>query len=247
MRKIPREKPFADNHVPYYYQIASLLRRKIELGELPPGSKLPREVDLAKTYDVSRVPIRQALSLLAADGLILRGRGSGTFVTEDKKKTRTTRLTGIIEGNTAPGKTYRLLSIEEVLATPQLVDFFGDSAGERFSQIQRIPLMEKKPFAYAMHYLPVGSARKIHRADLRKKSMLEIITTRLGFRARNVLQTIEARVADNEVAAYLSSKIMAPVLYVETFVRSESGEPLEFSQIFYRGDQHKYIVERVPM
>lgn len=132
-------------------------------------------------------------------------------------------------------------------ATPQPADFFGPLANERFTRIQRLPLMEKKPISYAMHYLPAEIARRIDGADLRKRSMLDIITRRLGIRTGKVLQTIEARVADNEIADHLSIKIMAPVLYVETFVRSESEKPLEFSQIFRRGDQHKHIVERMPM
>ncbi|OGL68919.1 MAG: hypothetical protein A3J27_14135 [Candidatus Tectomicrobia bacterium RIFCSPLOWO2_12_FULL_69_37] len=246
MRNPIPEKHFGNPHIPYYYQITNLLRRKIELGELPPGSKLPREIDLAKTFGVSCVPIRQALSLLSADGLVLRQRGRGTFVTENARRLKTIRLTGIAEGSDLPGKAYRLLSVKDVPASPQLIDFFGLSAGETLTEIRRLPLMEKKPISYALHYLSAESSRKIHRADLQKRSMLDIITKRLGLRLGKVHQTIEAKMADSDVAAHLSIDVMSPVLYVETFVRSESEKPLEFSQIFYRGDEHKYIVELVP-
>ena len=246
VRKLIPERQFNNPHIPYYYQIANLLRRKIELGELPPGSKLPKEIDLTKTFGVSCVPIRQALALLSAEGLVLRQRGRGTFVTENARRLKTIRLTGIAEESDLPGKAYRLLSIKDMPAFPQLIDFFCLSAGETLTQIQRLPLMEKKPISYAMHYLPIEVARRIERSDLQKRSMLDIITKRLGFRPGKVLQTLEAKTADNDVAFHLSIDVMAPVLYVETFVRSESGKALEFSQIFYRGDEHKYIVELIP-
>lgn len=247
MRNTISERQFANPHIPYYYQITNLLRRKIELGELLPGSQLPREVDLAKAFGVSCVPIRQALSLLVADGLVLRKRGRGTFVTETARRLKTIRLTGIAEESDLPGKAYRLLSVKtKVPASPQLIDFFRLAAAGTLTHIQRLPLMEKKPFSYAMHYLPAEIARKIGRSDLQKRSMLDIISKHLGIRLGKVLQTLEAKIADNDVAAHLSIEVMAPVLYVETFVRSESGEPLEFSRIFYRGDEHKYIVELIP-
>ena len=80
MGLISIEKPTKNKFIPIYYQIANLLRRKIEQGELEPGDKLPNEMDLAKMFDVSRVTLRQALSLLEEDDLLVRERRNGTFV-----------------------------------------------------------------------------------------------------------------------------------------------------------------------
>ncbi len=50
--------PFTDNSVPYYYQIAKLLRQRVEHGDLAPGVKLSNEMDLGMMFGVNRVPIR---------------------------------------------------------------------------------------------------------------------------------------------------------------------------------------------
>ncbi|WP_224752585.1 FadR/GntR family transcriptional regulator [Metabacillus arenae] len=54
----------------------------IENGKFPPGSKLPTELELAELFGVSRMPIREALSVLRAMGLISSQQGGGSYVEE---------------------------------------------------------------------------------------------------------------------------------------------------------------------
>lgn len=245
MRELTAERPFSNEFIPYYYQIASLLRWKIEHGELIPGMKLPRELDLSKHFGVSRVTLRQALSILEKEGLVRRERRKGTFVNDASMKPKTIRLTGIIWEEDAGGEAMRVISIRDVGAQPRLAKYFRLGEGEGLTRIQRLRMMESRPFCYVMNYLPRKLARKVTPGDARAHSMIHIIKNRLGVPLGNIHQTFEARIAGSDVARHLSIGVMEPVLYVETFVRGKSGEPVEFSQIYYRGDQHKYSVELV--
>src|SRR5271167_2809290 len=62
--------------------IADELRREIVGGTRPPGAKLPPEGELAERFGVHRNTVRQAVAALAAEHLVVRRRGSGTFVAE---------------------------------------------------------------------------------------------------------------------------------------------------------------------
>ncbi|MED4885166.1 FadR/GntR family transcriptional regulator [Bacillus smithii] len=62
--------------------ISRELLNQIEIGRFPPGSKLPTEMELAAQYGVSRVPIREALSMLRAAGVISSRQGGGSYVEE---------------------------------------------------------------------------------------------------------------------------------------------------------------------
>lgn len=55
--------------------IARELLTMIETGKFPPGSKLPTEMELTAQFGVSRVPIREALSMLRAAGVIKSRQG----------------------------------------------------------------------------------------------------------------------------------------------------------------------------
>jgi GntR family transcriptional regulator len=66
-----------------YRHIADSLMSRIRCGEIGQGSRLPGEVDLAETYEVSRSTIRQALASLQQAGLIETWTGAGSFVRYD--------------------------------------------------------------------------------------------------------------------------------------------------------------------
>ena len=97
---------------PMYRAIADDLRRKIESGQLPPGSQLPTELELREQYSASRNTVRDAVKALINRGLVETRPGQGTFVA-DLIVPFVTTLTG--DPNTAAGgegRTYR----QEVIA-----------------------------------------------------------------------------------------------------------------------------------
>lgn len=71
-----------DSPIPMYVQMSDILRGQISAGDWPHGSRIPTEMELCDTYQVSRITIRQAVALLVRDGLLTRARGRGTFVRE---------------------------------------------------------------------------------------------------------------------------------------------------------------------
>src|SRR5712672_2626835 len=71
---------------PFYVSLSSQLRSEIIEGGWPPGTQLPTIDQLSERYGVAKVTVRQALGTLAADGLIERIQGKGTFVAYTLKK-----------------------------------------------------------------------------------------------------------------------------------------------------------------
>ncbi|GAA4439046.1 winged helix-turn-helix domain-containing protein [Phytohabitans houttuyneae] len=65
-----------------YKELAALIRRQIQDGTLGPGQRLPSEVALRQTYDLSRWTVRQAMAVLRARGLVDFVRGWGMVVRE---------------------------------------------------------------------------------------------------------------------------------------------------------------------
>lgn len=65
------------NKQPKYRQVADALRREIDNGTFPPGSRLPSESELSARFDASRNTVRNGLSLLVSEGLIASSQGLG--------------------------------------------------------------------------------------------------------------------------------------------------------------------------
>uniref|UniRef100_A0A7C4S5E6 FadR family transcriptional regulator n=1 Tax=Geoglobus ahangari TaxID=113653 RepID=A0A7C4S5E6_9EURY len=73
-------EPITNERKPIYIQILEVLRSSILSGKLRPGEKLPPERELAKLLNVSRTSVREALKLLAAQGLVKIVHGQGVFI-----------------------------------------------------------------------------------------------------------------------------------------------------------------------
>ena len=83
---------FGSTPMPRYLQLAGLIRQRVAKGYWPPGSLLPSIEHLMVEFDVARVTVRQAIALLADEGLLSPQRGRGTFVTEKAGARRQLRV-----------------------------------------------------------------------------------------------------------------------------------------------------------
>ena len=78
----------ADNSVPLYFQLVSIIKRYVSAGILSPGDLLPSETELCANLGISRSTVRQAIGSLEDEGLVVRKQGRGTFVAEPKMRRR---------------------------------------------------------------------------------------------------------------------------------------------------------------
>ena len=82
--------------LPLRQQVCDALRK--EIGKKEPGDRLDTEQGLAKRLDVSVLTVREALGMLAHEGLILRQQGRGTFVAERPEPAKRTQMVGVLSG-----------------------------------------------------------------------------------------------------------------------------------------------------
>ncbi|MEK6709033.1 MAG: UTRA domain-containing protein, partial [Nitrospinota bacterium] len=140
------------------------------------------------------------------------------------------------------GMETRLLSVDSVPCLPELSDFFGLHPETPVFRVQRIGIADGRPFSYVTHFLPAALMKRIQARDLRRHSMSKIFEERLGYTIGEYHQTIEARIADHRIAELLGVGITSPVVYIETFSRSDKGEALEFFRSYYSAGRYKYAV-----
>lgn len=99
---------------PMYRQIADVIRRQIESGELPRGGRLPTEIELCKRYNASRNTIRDAIKRLISLRLVETRPGQGTFVTQSTDPFVTTLSTDPAAGGGGGEGTSRLSALASV-------------------------------------------------------------------------------------------------------------------------------------
>jgi len=89
--------------LPLYHQVAGILRQRIEEGVYPAGMRLNSEDELAVEFDVSRATVRQAMSELATEGLVVRRRRrDGPLAVWPRRTTRVTLDVALAHRRTSP-------------------------------------------------------------------------------------------------------------------------------------------------
>src|ERR1700722_19859921 len=92
--------------VPLYFQVAQRLEHMIESGELPTGTRLDNEIDLADQLGLSRPTMRRAIAYLVDRGLVVRKRGLGTQIVHAKVR-RQVGLTSLYDDLAKPSRSPR--------------------------------------------------------------------------------------------------------------------------------------------
>lgn len=77
--------------LPFYYQLADILREEIEKGTWEVGMLIPAEGTLTEMFGVSRSVTRKSLDILEGEGRVLRIKGKGTLVSQPKTSYRATQ------------------------------------------------------------------------------------------------------------------------------------------------------------
>ncbi len=230
--------------IPLYYQLAAFLRKRIAFMELRPGDPLPSEEALAEEYKVSRITVRHALALLVQEGLLRRHRGKGTFVSEQARTVESPRSSGFIEDIIAMGHKTRVKILHIAMVETQGIvqERLGLWPGARVLRIEKVRLLDGSPFSYVVNYLPEEIGLKIQSMDLTERPLLSILEEDLRIRAWKALQTIEATVAEPDVAAHLEIRTGDPLLRVERTVFDSRGKPIEYVWVLYRADRYHFTV-----
>ncbi|MGL5168034.1 MAG: GntR family transcriptional regulator [Afipia sp.] len=229
-------KLMSDSHVPKYAQIADIFRQRISRGIWREGLRLPANEDLAAEFDVSRVTIRQAVELLARDGLVEAQQGRGTFITGKVEQNRwlkvETTLSDLAEvyRDTLP----EILNISEGRADPPLQPGDGIPA-DRYVFMRRVHSRDGKPYCVISIYLDEKIFRKSPKR-FRTHTVIPILTEMRDLKIASAQQTLTIGVADLDVARHLGVSLNSPVADVRRVFRSPDNTVIYLGEVTYRGD-----------
>ena len=238
---------FQDKSIPLYYQLETILRKQILSGELSEEDLFPTEETLAKEYGVSRITVRQALASLERDGLLIRKRGKGTFVSDASKRKiyfDPLKFTGSLQDLTGIGvrTEIKVLDFRKINAPLFVTDRLKLPKNMDFIKIERLRLAEGYPYCYILNYVPFDIGNKINPDNLLSRALLKIIEEDFGLYLAKAIQTFEATIADPQVAPLLEVRIGDPLLKIERVVFGINEEPIEFVSILYRADKYLFKI-----
>ena len=164
----------AEDRQPKYLRIHAELRDRITSGQWPAGTSLPAQRDLAAEFGVSIMTLRQALQLLADDGLIAARHGSGTYVAA-RYEYDLGHLRSFAADLAAQGAEIRTRLLAAEIITP------ADEVSARLGgpgqvlRLRRLRLAGSRPLILQTSYLPLPLADGLDPADLAERGLYTVL------------------------------------------------------------------------
>ncbi len=232
---------------PLYLQIKGLLEKSLEAREWRPGEAIPSEIDLATRYKVSQGTVRKAIDALAADNLVVRRQGKGTFVathTEERSSLfRFLRIRRNDGGEVAP--VSRLLDVKRAKAGTDAARLLLLKAGEPVFVLRRVLDYESVPVVLDEITLPATLFRGLTKAryDAYRGSMYSFFEAEFGVRMLKAQEKLRAVIADAQSAGILGVKAGDPLLAVERVTLTYGDRPVEWRRGLCTTRHHFYVNE----
>ncbi|WP_459950026.1 GntR family transcriptional regulator [Denitratisoma sp. agr-D3] len=231
---------------PLYRQIKSLIMQGLESGEWRPGEAIPSESDLAVRFNVSQGTVRKAIDEMAAENLVVRRQGKGTYVATHNDPRAFFRFLRLVplSGEVEPSHSMPL-ECWRAKAGPEAARALQINIGEPIIIVRRLLQFSGKPVVVDEIYLS-GEVFTGLSLDVLKDyqgSLYSLFESRFGVRMIRAEERIRAVAADRVSADLLGVAEGAPLLSVERISFTYGDKPVEWRRGLYCTAEHCYLNE----
>ncbi len=228
-------------------QIFLVLRDQISSGVYVPGGVLPKEEALCERYGVSRITVRRALADLAAQGLVERRQGLGTFVRNDLPQPRERPTLSLLAQlrQTDDATQVTVLEINQADAPPEIVKSLelGDSV--RALHVLRLRSIGSMPVLLTDAWVPPDLGKRMSASSLRKNALFELLQAQ-GIELGRVVQEITAVVADTDKAAHLRTEPGSPLLKLVRVMHGVDARPVACVTVYLCPERSRLLMDIAP-
>ena len=243
-RVVGTNKVTAPDAPPAYHRVASALRADIDEGRWKVGERMPTEIELAASFDVSRNTVRQALDVLHSMNLVRRQQGSGTFVAphglshaigELKSLTDVMRERGLHPG------TEEVVVARDADPPVDAVDHLQSSSTWCIS---RLRTADGQPFCNMKSWVAEDVGRRLTAERLTEAgSLYSVFQDDFGILLREATEIIRAEAATADEASVLSVRRGSPLIVIYRWVADNRGRPVEYARAAAPGDRYQYLAK----
>jgi GntR family transcriptional regulator len=235
----------AENPIPLYFQLKTIVESRISSGEFSPGDRIPSENQLCEEYGVSRTTARQAITELVNIGKLVRTQGRGTFVAHQPSSRLLYRLTGFSADMKKQGfnPSSKVLEFKVIIPTTDIAKILQVNPSEAVIYLKRLRYIDSQVMGLERTYLPFKRFPTLVRQDIEKGSLYETLIKKFETIPTRTLINFEAINCNEELCGLLETSPEIPILFISDLTYDQNDRLFEFSHTFYRGDFYSFHVE----
>jgi GntR family transcriptional regulator len=228
---------------PLYQQIKALITQSLQSGEWKPGELMPSEVELAGRFKVSQGTVRKAIDELAAENLVVRRQGKGTFVATHAEERAHFRFLRLMPDEGVPHHPEsRFIAVLRIRATAEVARLLELKSGDAVVYIKRVQSFDGVPTILEELWLPGQLFKGLTAERLMeyKGPMYGLFESEFGTRMIRATEKIRAVAADAAAAEHLKVEEGTPLLCADRVSFSYGDKPVELRRGIYSTARHHY-------
>ncbi|PJJ18977.1 GntR family transcriptional regulator [Janthinobacterium sp. 67] len=228
---------------PLYQQIKALITQSLQSGEWKPGELIPSEVELAGRFKVSQGTVRKAIDELAAENLVMRRQGKGTFVSTHHEARAHFRFLRLVPDEGVPHyPESKFIEVKRVRAPADVARLMDLKSGDAVIFIKRVQYFDGIPTIVEELWLPglIFKGLTAERLVEYKGPMYGLFETEFGTRMIRASEQIRAVCADAGAAQLLNIDLGTPLLSSERVSFTYGDKPVELRRGLYLTSRHHY-------
>jgi len=229
---------------PLYEQIKILITQSLVAGEWRPGEVIPSELELASRFKVSQGTVRKAIDELAAENILVRRQGKGTFVATHTEEHTQYRFMRIVELNgKKESPVSEVLHCERVKADGTAAERLGLKRGAPVMMVRRLLRLSGEPVVLDDIYLSATLFKGINEVLINEfnGTLYSLYESRYGTRIIRAEERIRAGKADEAVAVLLGTPPNAPLLDIDRVAYTYGDQPVEWRVSRCNTQHHCYL------
>lgn len=228
---------------PLYQQIKALLTQSLQSGEWKPGELIPSEVELAGRFKVSQGTVRKAIDELAAENLVMRRQGKGTFVSTHHEARAHFRFLKLVPDEGVPHHPEnKIIEVKRLRAPAEVARLLDLKSGDAVVYIKRLMSFDGAPTILEELWLPglLFKGLTAERLVEYKGPMYGLFESEFGTRMIRATEKIRAIGADAGAAGFLGVGEGTPLLCAERVSFTYGDKAVELRRGLYLTAHHHY-------
>lgn len=228
---------------PLYQQIKGLITQSLQSGEWKPGELIPSEVELANRFKVSQGTVRKAIDELAAENLVMRKQGKGTFVSTHHEARAHFRFLRLMPDEGVPHyPDSKIIEVKRMRAPADVARLLELKSGDAVVYIKRVQAFEGVPTIVEELWLPgmIFKGLTAERLMEYKGPMYGLFESEFGTRMIRATEKIRAVSVGEEDAKLLGIAAQTPLLESERVSFTYGDKAVELRRGLYSTARHHY-------
>src|SRR6478752_6520394 len=216
---------------PLYEQIKILLTQSLVAGEWKPGDAIPSEFELAARFRVSQGTVRKAIDELAAEHILVRRQGKGTFVASHNEPAYQYRFLRVTpDTGEKPTPKNLFFGLERGKASGEAAHALELKPGTPTLGFKRVMSFEGRPVIFDEIVFAASQFPGLTLAELEdfQGSVYSFYESVFGVRMIRAEERLRAVAADSVSAAHLKVKAGSPLLCVDRIAFTYGDKPVEW-------------------